>query len=86
LKTLSFKIGSPTVKEFIDRYLEEISDQHTIISQEDKKLHQTCMFLSKLACHDYKLMQTPNSILAASVINVALKICCKSDPMREEIK
>lgn len=76
LKALSYKIGSPTVKEFLDRYFEELGDP---ILKSDK-FNKICMYLSKMACHNYSLMQLPTSLLAAAVVNVALKIFEKIEP------
>lgn len=49
LKTLSFKIGAPTIKEFIDRFLQEAH-----VSKNDK-FYKLCMYLAKMSCHDYNL-------------------------------
>ena len=38
-------------------------------------LKYVCIYLAKMNCHDYKLMQKKNSLLAASTIYVAIKIC-----------
>jgi hypothetical protein len=37
------------------------------------------MYLAKMACHNYSLMQLPTSLLASAVMNVALKIYEKHD-------
>lgn len=36
-----------------------------------------CLYLAKMNCHDYNLMQNKQSLLAASTIFVAMKICEK---------
>lgn len=38
------------------------------------------MYLAKMACHNYSLMQLPTSLLASAVLNVALKIYEKIEP------
>lgn len=76
LKTIQYKIGSPTVKEFLDRYVEELGDAHV----KSEKFYKIAMYLAKLSCHNYNLMQLPSSLLAAAVLNVALKIYEKIEP------
>ena len=38
-------------------------------------LNYVCVYLAKMNCHDYNLMQKKPSLLAASTIFVAIKIC-----------
>ena len=38
-------------------------------------LNHVCIYLAKMNCHDYNLMQKKPSLLAASTIFVAIKIC-----------
>ena len=38
-------------------------------------LKYVCVYLAKMNCHDYQLMQKKHSLLAASTIFVAIKIC-----------
>ncbi len=40
-------------------------------------LKTVCLYLAKMNCHDYNLMQNKQSLLAASTIFVAMKICEK---------
>ena len=40
-------------------------------------LKTVCIYLAKMNCHDYNLMQYKQSLLAASTIFVAMKICEK---------
>ena len=40
-------------------------------------LKTVCIYLAKMNCHDYSLMQNKQSLLAASTIFVAMKICEK---------
>ncbi len=70
LKVLGYRIGCPTVKESLDRLFEEIKELY-VASEELKSL---AMYIAKLACHDYSLMQQKNSVLAISVLRLALKI------------
>jgi len=52
LRALGYKIGFPTVKEFVDRYCEELSD----ILPSTERLNKICTYLAKMACHNYNLM------------------------------
>jgi len=52
LRALGFRIGAPTIKEFIDRILVELEKIMTVTDQ----LKKLCNYLAKLACHSYKLM------------------------------
>jgi len=79
LRTIQYKIGSPTVKEFLDRYYEELNDPFL----KSEKFQKIAMYLAKLACHNYSLMQIPTSLLAAAVLNVTLKIYEKIEPKIE---
>ena len=38
-------------------------------------LNHVCIYLAKMNCHDYSLMQKKPSLLAAGTIYVAIKIC-----------
>jgi Cyclin, N-terminal domain len=70
LKAISFKIGSPTVKEHLDRYYQEISPIYKV----SESLKQMCLYIGKLSCHNYNLMQIPTSRLAITILRIALKI------------
>jgi predicted unusual protein kinase regulating ubiquinone biosynthesis (AarF/ABC1/UbiB family) len=76
LNAIQYKIGSPTVKEFLDRFFEEIGEP----SLKAEKFQKICMYLAKMACHNYSLMQMQTSLLASAVLNVALKIYEKIEP------
>lgn len=76
MKIIGFKIGSPTVKEFLDRYIEELNDP---LLKSDK-FQKICMYIAKMTCHNYSLMQLPTSLLAAAVVNVGLRIYEKIEP------
>ena len=75
MRTLKFKIGAPTIKEFLDRYLEELA----CVLPKNEKLYRVCMFLSKLTCFEYNMMQQKPSIIAASVLDTAIKILPVND-------
>jgi hypothetical protein len=51
LKTIAFRVGAPTLKEFLDRYVEEINEKEL----KNKKFKRLCMYLAKLTCYDYSL-------------------------------
>jgi hypothetical protein len=68
LKTIGFKIGAPTVKEFLDRYFEELTE---ILPKTDK-FKKICTFVARMASHNYSLMQMPTSLLAAGILHVSL--------------
>lgn len=51
LKAIEYKVGAPTVLEFIDRYCEELAD----ILPKSPKFHKVCVYLAKMACHSYDL-------------------------------
>lgn len=76
LKAIQYRVGSPSAKEFLDRYFEEIGEP----SLKTEKFQKICMYLGKMACHNYSLMQLPTSLLASAVLNVALKIYEKFEP------
>ena len=62
---LDYNLGLPTMWDFINLYLEEIFYINCYV----------CVYLAKMNCHDYQLMQKKHSLLAASTIFVAIKIC-----------
>jgi hypothetical protein len=68
LKVLGYKIGYPTVKEFLDRFMEELAEIIPLTEQMKSQL----ICLSKMTCYSYEMMQLPSSLLAASLIKVAL--------------
>ena len=51
LGALEYKVGAPTVLEFMDRYSEELAD----ILPKSAKFHKICMYLAKMTCHSYDL-------------------------------
>lgn len=77
LQVLGFRIGQPSVKEFIDQFLAQLTlggvgPSDALFSSDN--FRQLCYYLAKSACHNYSLMQLPNSILATSIFRVAVKI------------
>ena len=71
LRELEFKLGAPTALEFLDRYVNEVLFNHS-----DKKfIHLMSVYLAKMAVHHEKLCYKESSLLGASAIYVALKIC-----------
>jgi len=63
-----------------DMTTEEDDDLGNIINKKYTRnmlnlLKYVCIYLAKMNCHDYNLMQKKNSLLAASTIFVAIKIC-----------
>jgi cyclin A len=79
LKALSYKIGAPTVKEHLDRYFEEMNS----IFKVSERVKQLCMYIGKIASHNYFLMQQSTSILAVSILRIALKIQDKVEKVVE---
>ncbi len=72
LQTLSFKVGAPTILEFLDRYFEECKITNT-------KLRSICLYIAKMIIHNYELSQLPVSQLAAAALFVGLRIVEKVD-------
>ena len=69
LQTLGYKIGQPTVKEFIDRMLEQMSEY---LPKSDL-LSKQLLCLAKMTCFSYELQQLPTSLLAAGILLLALR-------------
>ena len=74
LQTVGFKIGTPTILEFLERYFEECG------LATNTKLKMICMYLAKMIVHDYELSQLSVSQLAASALFVGLRIMERVDP------
>lgn len=71
LRELGFKLGVPTPLEFLDRYINEILFNHS-----DKEfIHLMSVYLAKMALHHDQLCYKESSLLGASSVYVALKIC-----------
>lgn len=72
IRTLGFMIGgAPTPLEFLESYLEQILCSH----KEKEFIHMMSIYLAKMAIHHEKLCSKSSSLLGASAIYVALKIC-----------
>lgn len=69
LQTLGYKIGQPTVKEFCDRLLEHVGEY----IQKSENLSKQLLCLMKMTCFSYELQQLPTSLLAGSIVILALK-------------
>ena len=83
LRTLNFRVGAPTILEFIDNFKVELS--HNILipfrdSENEKKLMRRILLLSKIACCSYELVQLPPSLLAAAIITLSVKMTVKANP------
>jgi hypothetical protein len=52
LRIIGYKVGAPTQKEFLDRYLEELSE---ILAKTDKQTYKELMCLAKMSCYSYEL-------------------------------
>ena len=71
LRVLGFKIGAPTSLEFLDRYSTEILFNHS-----DKEfIYLMSVYLAKMALHHEYLCGKDSSLIGASSIYVAMKIC-----------
>lgn len=71
LRCLGFQIGAPTPFEFIQSYIEKALGSHS----EKDFIHVMSVYLGKMAIHHEKLCGKSSSLLGASSIYVALKIC-----------
>ena len=65
LMMLQFKIGVPTVKEYMDSLI-EISDL-----PRKERFNSLCLQLAKIASVNYSLLQISNELLAASIVCIA---------------
>ncbi len=72
LRVLGFKVGSmPSPLEFLEKDIDLVLSSH-----KDKKfINLMSVYLAKLAIHHEKLCSQKSSLLGASSIYVALKIC-----------
>ena len=80
-------------KILLDNYYKDNEENEKISDENEKKLGElinklytknmlyllktVCLYLAKMNCHDYNLVQNKQSLLAASTIFVAMKICEK---------
>jgi hypothetical protein len=59
LRTLEFRVGAPTILEFIDRFRTELSHSVLAVFKEpevEKRLIKRILLLGKLACCSYELI------------------------------
>jgi len=52
LLAVEYRIGAPTVKEFVDRFCEEIG----LKELKTEKFYKICMYLAKMSCFNYSMM------------------------------
>lgn len=67
------------MKEHLDRFYQEISPLYKV----SENLKQLCMYIGKIACHNYNLMQISTSRLAVAILRIALKIQDKIESVKE---
>ena len=80
LRTLEFRVGSPSILEFIEKFRSELHS--TVLApfkapEIEAKLMKRILLLGKLACCSYDLTQLPPSLLASSVLILAVKMTIK---------
>jgi len=71
LQALGFKVGAPTSYEFAQRYLEDVLGKHA----EKDFMALMSQYLGKMGLHHEGLCGKKASLLGASSVYVALKIC-----------
>lgn len=72
LRAIGFKIGAyPSSLEFLERYIDEVLTKHT----DREFIHLMSIYLAKMSLHHENLCTKQSSLLGASSIYVALKIC-----------
>jgi hypothetical protein len=86
MRTLEFRLGAPTILEFIERYYSELSAN--LLAQFNpreinKQLMTRIILLSKLSCCSYDLIQQPPSLLAAGIVTLAVKLTINSSTTGE---
>ena len=52
LRVNDYRVGVPTVKEFLDRFLEELSG---LLSKQDRSVYRFLMCLAKMTCFSYDI-------------------------------
>jgi hypothetical protein len=65
LNTLDFRVSSPTVYVFLNRYLK--------VAQADTRLTQLATFIVERQLQEYKMLQHVPSKIAAASVNIALR-------------
>ena len=59
LRVNDYKVGVPTIKEFLDRFLEKLSG---LLSKQDRSVYRYLMCLAKMTCFSYDIQQLPVSL------------------------
>ena len=59
LRVNDYKVGVPTIKEFLDRFLEELSG---LLSKQDRSIYRYLMCIAKMTCFSYDIQQLPVSL------------------------
>jgi hypothetical protein len=59
LRVNDYKVGVPTIKEFLDRFLEELSG---LLSKQDRSVYRYLMCIAKMTCFSYDIQQLPVSL------------------------
>jgi len=68
LESIGYNLCTPTILEFIEKYLNIILDK-----KDFAKIRPTCLHLAKLIQHEYTFCGVNASLLAASVIDLSAK-------------
>lgn len=71
LKALGFKVGAPTPFEFQIKYVQDVLGKH----EEKDFISLMSKYLGKMALHHEGLCSKKASLVGASTVYVALKIC-----------
>lgn len=72
LRSIGFAIGSfPSSLEFLDKYIEQVFSNHP----ERKFINLMSIYLAKMSSHHENLCHKKSSVIGASSIYVAMKIC-----------
>ena len=72
LTTLDYFLQSPTILEFMKRYMKGME---TVLKEEIGLIEKMSLYLAKMSTHDYYFCNVKPSNIAISSIYVALKIC-----------
>ena len=52
LGVIEYRVGVPTLKEFLDRFLEELSG---LLPKQDRNVYRQLLCIAKLTCYSYEL-------------------------------
>ena len=78
LAALDYKIGVPTLKEYLDKYMEQMRLTN------DKVLYKVLLCISKMVSFSYDLAQLPSSSLAASILAFGIHYMTSSNVMQQD--